>query len=170
MKLPKVFLKMQNAPPKIYKMKYLTHWLIWYYKRSKINMTMQITQGLALKAMEPETNVENISIMIQFGCNSIPEEHLISLLDLSQLDAEFMTTQILQHLSDSGYSADEIISQCYDGAAVMSGIRGGVQALLQKKVGKDTPYIHRYSHQLHLAVVHVMQTEPCAKTFFDLSG
>ena len=105
-------------------------------------------------------NVENLSIMIWFVCNSIPEEHLIGLLDLSQLDAECMTTQILQHLSDSGYSADEIISQCYDGAAVMSGIRGGVQALLQKKVGKDIPYIHCYSHQLHLAVVHAMQAEP----------
>lgn len=52
----------------------------------------------------------------------------------------------------------------------MSGIRGGFQALLQKKVGKDIPYIHCYSHQLHLAVVHAVQTESCAKTFFDLSG
>ena len=46
-------------------------------------------------------NVENLSIMMRFVCNSIPEEHLIGLLDLSQLDAEFMTTEILQHLSDS---------------------------------------------------------------------
>lgn len=52
----------------------------------------------------------------------------------------------------------------------MSGIRVGVQALLQKKVGKDIPYIHCYSHQLHLAVVHAMQAEPCANLFFDLSG
>ncbi|XP_070405664.1 zinc finger protein 862-like [Nothobranchius furzeri] len=76
----------------------------------------------------------------------------------------------LEHLSGSGYSAAEMISQCYDGAYVMSGVRGGVQALLQKKVGKDIPYIHCYNHQLHLAVVHAMQAEPCAKTFFDLSG
>ncbi|KAK0141175.1 hypothetical protein N1851_021817 [Merluccius polli] len=88
-------------------------------------------------------NVENLSIMIRFVCNSIPEENLIGLLDLSQLDAEFMTTQILQHLSDS---------------AVMSGIRGGVQALLQKKLGKNIPYIHCYSQQLHLAVVHAMHS------------
>ncbi len=97
------------------------------------------------------------------------EKHLIGLLDLSQLDAEFMTSQILQHLSDSGYNANEIKSQCYDGAAVMSEIRGEVQALLQK-VGKDIPYIHCYGHQLHLAIIHAMQAEPCAKTFFNLSG
>ena len=52
----------------------------------------------------------------------------------------------------------------------MSGIRGRVQALLQNKVGEAIPYIHCYSHQLHLAVVHAMQADPCAKTFFDLSG
>lgn len=38
----------------------------------------------------------------------MPEEHLIGLLDLSQLDAEFITNQILRHLSAPGYSADEI--------------------------------------------------------------
>uniref|UniRef100_A0A1A8QZ38 Uncharacterized protein n=1 Tax=Nothobranchius rachovii TaxID=451742 RepID=A0A1A8QZ38_9TELE len=108
--------------------------------------------------------------MVRFFCNGVPKEHLIGLLDPSQLNAEFITTQILEHLSDSGYSTAEIISQCYDGASVMIGLRGGVQALLQKKVGKDIPYIHCYNHQLHLAVVHAMQAEPCAKTFFDLSG
>lgn len=56
--------------------------------------------------------------------DSVPEEHLIDLFDLSQLDAEYITTQMLKHLSDCGYSPDSIISQCYDGASVMSGIRG----------------------------------------------
>ena len=111
-------------------------------------------------------NVENLSVMIHFVRNSMPEEHLIELLELQQLDAEYITSEILIHLSDAGYSADNILSQCYDGASVMSGVRGGVQALLQKKLARYVPYVHCYNHQLHLIVVHAMQSEPCAKRFF----
>uniref|UniRef100_A0A1A8SKG2 HAT C-terminal dimerisation domain-containing protein n=1 Tax=Nothobranchius rachovii TaxID=451742 RepID=A0A1A8SKG2_9TELE len=139
-------------------------------KKIRDNYDKADDAGFALKVMELGTDVENQSVVVRFVCNGIPKEHLIGLLDPSQLNAEFITTQILEHLSDSGYSTAEIISQCYDGASVMIGLRGGVQALLQKKVGKDIPYIHCYNHQLHLAVVHAMQAEPCAKTFFALSG
>lgn len=53
--------------------------------------------------------VENLSIMIRFVCNFMPEEDLIGLLDLHQLDAEYMSTEIFRHLSDAGYSADNIV-------------------------------------------------------------
>lgn len=89
---------------------------------------------------------------------------------MHQLDAEYTSIAILKHLTDAGYSADNIVSQCYDGASVMSRVRGGVQALLQKKLARYIPYIHCYNHQLHLVVVHAMQGEPCAKMFFDLSS
>ncbi len=59
-------------------------------------------------------NVENPSVIIRFVCDGIPDEHLIGLLDLSQLDAEYITTQILNHLSDSGYCDDQIVGQCCD--------------------------------------------------------
>ncbi|KAM3613074.1 uncharacterized protein V6R79_019711 [Siganus canaliculatus] len=58
--------------------------------------------------------------------------------------------------------------QCYDGASVMSGVRGGVQALHQKQLARYVPYSHCYNHQLHLVVVHGMQSELCAQRFFDL--
>ncbi|KAI2659484.1 Alanine--tRNA ligase [Labeo rohita] len=48
------------------------------------------------------------------------EEHLIGLLDLRQIDAEYISSQILNHLSAAGYSADNIVSQYYDGTSVMS--------------------------------------------------
>ncbi|GAA6079447.1 zinc finger MYM-type protein 1-like [Tachysurus ichikawai] len=130
------------------------------------------SSGFCLKSdgTRDRRNVENLSVMIRFPCSSMPEEHLIGLLDLHQLDAEYITSEILAHLSDAGYSADNILSQCYDGASVMSGVRGVVQALLQKKLSRYVPYIHCYNHQLHLVVVHAMQSEPCAKRFFDLSS
>jgi len=61
--------------------------------------------------MEQETDVMwRISIMIRFVRNAFPEEHLTGLLDLSQLNAEYITTQILSHLQDGGYSTDNIIN------------------------------------------------------------
>ena len=128
--------------------------------------------GFCLKSdgSRDRCNVENLSVMIRFVSASLPEEHLIGLLDLDQLDAQYITSEILKCLSDAGYSADNILSQCYDGASVMSGVRGGVQALLQQKLGKYIPYIHCYNHQLHLVVVHAMQSEQCTKRFFDLSS
>ena len=54
-------------------------------------------------------------------------------------------------MNTAGYSADNIVSQCYDGASVISGIRGGVQALLQEKLDRYVPYIHS-NHQLHLVL------------------
>lgn len=82
-------------------------------------------------------NVENLSLVIIFVRNSVPEEHLIGLLDLEQLNAEYITSQILTAVDDQGYSTHKIIRQYYDGASVMSGISGGVQALLQKKLGRE---------------------------------
>lgn len=76
-------------------------------------------------------------------------------------------SEILTHLSDVGYGADNILSQSYDWAFVMTGKRGGLQALLQNKLA--IPYIHCYNH-LHLVVVHAIQTEPCVKIFFNLSS
>ncbi len=108
--------------------------------------------------------MENLSVIIRFVFDGVSKEHLIGLLDLSQLDAEFISTQILNHLSDSGYRADQIVPQCYDGASVMSGIQGGVQALLQRKIGKNIPHIHCYDHQLHFA------GRAMCKNIFTLSG
>lgn len=117
-------------------------------------------------------NVENLSVMIHFVSNSRSEEHLIGLLDLHQLNAEYVMSEILTHFSDAGSNADNILSQCYDGASVMSGIRGGVQALLQNKLARFIAYIHCYNHQLNVVVVYAIQSEPKDQTkiFFDLSS
>lgn len=59
-------------------------------------------------------NVESLSVMIQFVSSSRPEKHLIGLLDLHQLNAGYITSEILTHFSDAGNSTDNILSQCYD--------------------------------------------------------
>ena len=61
-----------------------------------------------------------------------------------------------------------ILSQCYDGASVMSGKHGGVQKKLQEKIGKHIPYVHCFSHQLHLVVVHCMEKIDEVRKYFEL--
>jgi len=50
----------------------------------------------------------------------------------------------------------------------MSGCHGGVQKLLQDRLGKVIPYVHCFNHQLHLVIVHAMGAVPQARNFFLL--
>ena len=43
------------------------------------------------------SNVENLSVIIRFVNNSVPEEHLIGLVNLHQLDADYTCTEILKY-------------------------------------------------------------------------
>lgn len=92
-------------------------------------------------------NVEKLSVMVLFVCSGIPEDHLIGLLELKQLDSEYTTSEILDHLSHTVFNAENILSQCYDGAAVISGVKGGVKAIMQRQLGRYILYIHCFSNQ-----------------------
>lgn len=46
---------------------------------------------LQIDGTRDKCKVEYFSVMIRFVCNSLPEEHLIGLLDLNQLDTEYPT-------------------------------------------------------------------------------
>ncbi|KAG2457892.1 MED6 polymerase, partial [Polypterus senegalus] len=56
-------------------------------------------------------NIGNVSVVIRFVQISIPEEHLIGLIELNQLDAEYICNQIQSHLSELGYSPDNLVCQ-----------------------------------------------------------
>jgi len=61
-----------------------------------------------------------------------------------------------------------ILSQVYDGAAVMSGKRGGVQRLLKEREGREIPYVHCLNHQLHIVAVHGLSEEQAVQDFFEV--
>ncbi|KAE9521916.1 hypothetical protein AGLY_017723 [Aphis glycines] len=58
----------------------------------------------------------------------------------------------------------------YDGAAVMAGKQGGLQAKIKEFVGNETfaPYIHCAAHQVNLVLVHAVEenTSSSIKVFF----
>lgn len=118
------------------------------------------------------TGCENISIVIRFisedSCKVT--ERLLTMATAEAGDAGTLTDTILQELQKAGLSSAKILSQCYDGASLMSGKHGGVQKLLQDRLGREIPYIHCFNHQLHLVVVHALSAEEAIGDFFNVCG
>ena len=113
-------------------------------------------------------NVENMSVVLRFVKQGLVQERLLSVINLEEVDANGITKAILKELRDNSIDPSNILSQCFDGAAVMNGAKGAVQKLLQHELQKVIPYVHCYNHQLHLVVVHSMEAEPKAKSFFAI--
>lgn len=62
----------------------------------------------------------------------------------------------------------KMISQCYDGASVMSGNDRGVQRILQNKLGRTVPYVHCFNHRLHLTIIAVLESIGLVNEFFEI--
>ena len=60
------------------------------------------------------------------------------------------------------------VGKGYDGASVMSGIHGGVEARM-KGAGYAT-YVHCASHRLNLVLAATAERHPMIKSFFDTLG
>lgn len=114
------------------------------------------------------TNTENVSVVIRYIKDAAAKEDLLALATSDKLDAESMCNTILKTVSDSGLPIANILAQCYDGASVMSGKRGGVQSLVSKILDKYVPYVHCFNHQLHLVVVHAVSMQPELKQYFEI--
>ena len=112
---------------------------------------------------------ENLSLVVRYVTddNQI-KERLLCMPSADAFDAESLSLVILESLSAVGLDPLRIISQCYDGASVMSGCHNGVQQKLQQKLGQQIPYVHCYNHRLHLVVVGVVSASQELREFFDL--
>jgi hypothetical protein len=119
-----------------------------------------------------KSNSENVSICIRYVKNGKPWESLLAVAFTpnDELDAKSLTDLILKVLVEAGLDPQHILSQCYDGASVMQGKKGGMQALLQNKLGRKIPYVHCYNHRLHLVVVHAIREVPELSQYFDQCG
>lgn len=60
------------------------------------------------------------------------------------------------------------MAQTYDGAAVMSGAVGGVQAHFQKK-HPEAIYVHCYAHELNLVLCYTCKAVSEAMAYWKVS-
>ena len=70
-------------------------------------------------------------------------EHFLTYVEVRSLDAQGLSTYILDTLKHFGLDPTCIVSQGYDGASVMSGRCSGVQQRI-KEVAPQALYVHCY--------------------------
>ena len=87
-----------------------------------------------------KANYEFISIGLRFVKRGKVFENLIhvSQLEGNRPDAASLTQFALETLGALDLPTNRILSQCYDGASVKSGCRGGLQALLRSARSRTT--------------------------------
>jgi len=85
-------------------------------------------------------------------------ERFLGFMDVSQKqDAESLTSAILDFLEQSNIQNIPIVAQSYDGAAVMSGKRAGVQTKL-KEYYPGAIYVHCMAHRVNLVVIDMCKS------------
>lgn len=116
---------------------------------------------------------ENIALGVRFVKDGKICECMLSIESIettSALDAETFADTTLDSLLRYDLNPKNMLSQCYDGASVMSGKKGGVQALIQKKLKKEIPYVHCFNHRLHLVIIKAVEVVSIVKEFFGQCG
>ena len=113
--------------------------------------------------------LENISIVLRYvDVTATIRERLLCIVDTTELDAEGLTNVIMLHLEKHNIRLDRLLAQCYDGASVMSGTKGGIQALIQERLNRKVPYIHCFNHQLHLVVQYAVSSDKTVASYFNI--
>jgi hypothetical protein len=90
-------------------------------------------------------------------------EHFMGYFHVTDSSAQGLCQLIYSSLFDTLQLEKRFLrGQAYDGAAVMSGQTGGVQALMRRKLKEEghtfVPYVHCPPHQLNLVLVHAAES------------
>lgn len=113
------------------------------------------------------THKECMSLAARYVLNGHPIESLLQFYGTDKFDAKTNANLILETITDCSLDSSNILSQCYDGANVMSGDNGGIQRVIQESLGRDVPYVHCFNHRLHLCVIAALEKVEMVKQFFD---
>ena len=123
--------------------------------------------------MEDETKdrskVEQLAIVLRYVdvTAATQHEHFLTYVKAESLNAEGLSSYILDTLQRFGLDPTGVVSQGYDGASVMSGHCSGVQHHI-KAVAPMAVYVHCYAHCLNLVLVDSTKLVSEASEFFAL--
>lgn len=93
-------------------------------------------------------------------------EYFLGFKELREFDAKTITDSMENSLREHGLDRILCVAQTYDGAAVMSGVSGGVQALFQDN-HPEAIYVHCYAHELNLVLCYTCKAVHEASDFFE---
>ena len=110
---------------------------------------------------------EQLTLLLWYVLKGVIHERSISYTHCEELNATALTSYIYKALDNVHLDIKDCVSQCYDGASVMSGPYTGVKSRILQDNPRAT-YIHCHAHQLNLALVDSCRSLPPASDFFSL--
>lgn len=99
---------------------------------------------------------EQLSLCLRFvgRRDSCIKERFVGLTDVHELNAASLAGEIMRKIGELGLETKKCVSQCYDGASVMSGHLAAIQAIVQCTLGHECLYVHCYAHHFNLVLVN----------------
>lgn len=140
---------------------------------SEIKLEIKEASFVAL-IMDETTDITNkcqVSTVLRY-VNKLGDIHerFLGFADLSNdRRAKALAEHVFKTL-DAYQCEEKLVAQTYDGAAVMSGDKGGLQAIV-KVTHKHALFVHCYAHKMNLVLRHSVDNIKECKLFFSaLSG
>lgn len=129
---------------------------------SELNDSSYLT--LLADGTTDRNEIEMLSIAFRYIRNGVPVETLVAIEATNDISAMGLKNTIINTIETLGINGEKKINQCYDGANVMSGSRGGVQKLVEEYYN-----IHCFNHKLHLVVgAVVLDIDACRLIFGEV--
>ena len=85
---------------------------------------------------------------------------------MTETKSEAIYTKVMSILNENCLKSDNIVGQCYDGAANMRGVHNGLSARIQRNSPKAL-YVYCYAHQLNLALEHACESNKYVRNTID---
>lgn len=139
---------------------------------SELSQKIKQCDYVAIQADETTdvSTVMQMVFLIRYEDNGHIHERFWKYLTPQSHSADGLSSAILTELQDLQITAEQLIAQCYDGASVMSGNVGGVQAKI-KSLYPGAQFVHCYAHQLNLIIEKsVCQNKTVQKFFANLQA
>lgn len=111
---------------------------------------------------------QQLSFCIRYCTDDEIKERFLGFINVSNSrDATSLSDVVFEKLKDLGLDKLLIVAQTYDGANVMSGEKGGLQAKI-RFVHHSAIYVHCYAHKLALVVRNTCDDVPSCRKFFNI--
>lgn len=134
-----------------------------------IRQQIQSADFIAIQADETtdNANITQLVFIVRYLHQCQIYERFVTFIQPTGHTAEQISDIILEELKKSNVdkTPDKLIAQSYDGAAVMSGEKNGVQAKI-KSVYNKAEFVHCYAHQLNLILERAANQNKQVKVFF----
>ena len=103
---------------------------------------------------------ELLGVALRYVRDGKVKGRVIGFIELASLGAACITEQLINILEPFKLAKEDCVGQAYDGANVMSGEHGGVQALMREAGYTQAEYYHCASHRLNLVMSSVAAVDP----------